>query len=336
MKVDYRSSLLPFKYPFTISRGTKTHQPALIVTLEFRGLKGYGEAPAISYYDITVDQMIADLESKRVFLEKFSLTEPERYWHYLHHLFPKNPFLVCALDIAAWDLYGQLLRKPLYQIWKLDRGKAPLTDLTIGLDEPGKMLDKMRAQPWPIYKIKLGREDDLDILRRLRAETDAKLRVDANAGWTLQEALERLPELEALGIELIEQPLAKEDWEGMKLLHEQSRIPLIADESCVFESDVARCDGYFHGINIKLTKCSGITPALRMIAEARSRGLGVMIGSMNESTIGTAALAQLLPLVDIADIDGPLLLAEDHAQGLTYEGGQVFVTDRPGLGIVPI
>src|SRR5579871_879861 len=120
MKLNYWQSNLPFKHPFTISKGTKTHQPALIVELEHLGIKGYGEAPAITYYNITIEKMIADIEQKKMFIEKFAFTEPARYWHYLHHLLPQNPFLVCALDIAAWDLYGKLKQQPLYKLWKLD------------------------------------------------------------------------------------------------------------------------------------------------------------------------------------------------------------------------
>jgi L-alanine-DL-glutamate epimerase-like enolase superfamily enzyme len=117
MKVRFTTSNLPFHYPFTISKGTKTHQPSLLVELEFLGRTGYGEAPAISYYNITTDKMISDLTAKRLFVEKFAFTDPERYWHYLHHLLPADPFLVCALDIAAWDLFGKLKGRPLYSLW---------------------------------------------------------------------------------------------------------------------------------------------------------------------------------------------------------------------------
>src|SRR5438477_7381580 len=156
MKVTYRSYNLPFRYPFTISKGTKTHQPSLIVQLEHRGLTGYGEAPAIAYYNIPVEKMIEDLERKKMLVEKFAFTEPDRYWHYLHHLFPQNNFLVCALDIAAWDLYGKMKRKKLYELFGGDISKNPLTDYTIGIDTVEKMIAKMKEKPWPIYKIKVG------------------------------------------------------------------------------------------------------------------------------------------------------------------------------------
>jgi len=333
MQLNYYSYELAFRHPFTISRGTKTHQPTLVVSLEHRGVTGYGEAPAISYYHIPVEKMIADLEAKRRFVEGFAFTDPERYWHYLHHLYPANSFLVCALDIAAWDLAGKLRGKPLHEMWKSDPSKGPLTDYTIGIDSIDNMVAKMRETPWPIYKIKLGVPDDIAIMQALREHTDAVFRVDANAGWTVEEALAKIPRLKELGVEFVEQPLAKDNWEGMKVLYRESPLPLIADESCVAEGDVEACKGHFHGINIKLTKCSGITPARRMIRAGREAEMKVMVGSMNESTIGSAAIAHLLPDLDYVDMDGPLLLREDLGKGLDFQAGKVMIPKGPGLGV---
>jgi L-Ala-D/L-Glu epimerase len=333
MKLNYYSFNLRFHHPFTISKGTKTHQPTLIVELEHMGVKGYGEAPAIAYYHIPVEKMIEDIERKKTFIEKFAFTEPDRYWHYLHHLLPQNPFLVCALDMAAWDMFGKFSRKPLYQLWNGNMNNAPLTDYTIGIDTAEKMLSKLKEKPWPIYKIKVGTADDISIVKALRNNTDAILRVDANAAWDVETALQLIPQLKELGVEMVEQPLAKDNWEGMKVLYQQSVLPLYADEACVAEQDVQKCKDHFHGINIKLTKCSGITPARRMIAQARELKLKVMVGCMNESTIGSAAIAHLLPFIDLVDMDGPLLLAEDLATGLHYEYGKVTCSPAPGLGI---
>ena len=295
MNINYKIVNLPFRYPFTIARGTKTHQPIFVVELEFNGLKGYGEAPAITYYNIPAEQMAEDLEKKKLMAGKFALTDPERYGHFLHHLFPKNSFLVCALDMAGWDLYGKLRKKPLYELFNADPARAPLTDYTIGIDTTEKMIAKIQEKPWPIYKIKVGTEGDLERLHELRKHTDAVIRVDANSGWTLEEAMIKIPLFKEAGVELIEQPLHKDDWDGMKKLYATSPLPLIADESCVSENDVQKCAGHFHGINIKLTKCGGITPALKMIRKARELGLSVMIGCMNETTIGSAAIAHLSP-----------------------------------------
>ncbi|MEO6539884.1 MAG: dipeptide epimerase [Ferruginibacter sp.] len=333
MKVQYKTYNLPFHHPFTISKGTKTHQPTFIVELDFMGIKGYGEAPAISYYNIPVEKMVEDLERKKGFVEKFAFSDPERYWHYLHHLFPANPFLVCALDMAGWDIYGKLKRKPLYALWGSDTSTAPVTDFTIGIDTIANMVAKMKERPWPVYKIKVGVEGDIEMVTELRKHTDAVFRVDANAGWTLDQALQKIPILKELGVEFVEQPLAKDDWDGMKTLFGKSVLPLIADESCVAEADVEKCHGHFHGINIKLTKCSGITPARRMITKAKELGMKVMVGCMNESSVGTAAIAQLAPMLDYVDMDGPLLLAEDIAEGVTFDYGKILYNDSPGLGI---
>ena len=333
MKISYKTFQLPFKYPFTISKGTKTHQPTFVVELDYFGMKGYGEAPAISYYNIPIEKMVTDLEAKRIFLEKFSFSDPERYWHYLHHLFPNNSFLVCALDMAGWDLYGKMKKKQLHQLWNLDIQQSPLTDFTIGIADIDTMVKKMEERPWPTYKIKVGTEDDIETVASLRKHTDAIFRVDANAGWSLETALIKIPQLKELGVELVEQPLAKDDWEGMKVLFQKSSLPLIADESCVSEQDVIKCVNHFHGINIKLTKCSGITPARRMIEQARSLNMKVMVGCMNESSVGTAAIAQLAPLLDYVDMDGTLLLTEDIAEGVGFDFGKIEYSHHAGLGI---
>lgn len=334
MKVFYKSYNLQFRYPFTISKGTKTHQPTLIVMLEHFGHVGYGEAPAIAYYNIPVEKMVEDLERKKLFVEKFAFTEPDRWWHYLHHLFPMNPFLVCALDMAGWDLYGKMKRKPLNEFWKPAQPKTTITDYTIGIDTIEKMVAKMQEKPWPVYKIKLGTDHDVEIIEALRKHTDTVFRIDANAAWKAEEALEKITSFKNLGVEFIEQPLAKDDWEGMKWLYERSPLPLYADEACVAENDVEKCHNHFHGINIKLTKCSGLTPALRMIKRARELDMGVMVGSMNESSVGSAAIAHLQGLIDYLDADGPMLLCEDVATGLIFENdGRVITSAAPGLGV---
>ncbi len=335
LKLKHFISELPFEYPFTISKGTKTHQRSLVVELTWGpGIKAYGEAPAISYYDITVEKMQEDLELKRKFIESFSFMDPKRFWHFLHHLYPNNPFLVSALDMAGWDLHGKMRKKPLYEMLNVDLFKSPLTDYTIGIDSLEKMLEKITNHPSPIYKIKVGGDDDLKKLIQIRKSTDAVIRIDANAGWTLEQAISYMPVLKDLDIELIEQPLAKENFEGVLKLREQISIPIIADESCVDLKDLEKCKDVFTGINIKLTKCSGITPALEMIKKARSYNLKIMLGCMNESTIGTSALGHLSPLVDYLDADGPLLLKEDIATGISYNNNYIKLSENPGLGIV--
>ncbi len=308
----------------------KTHQEALLIALEMNGVWGYGEAPAIVYYGVSVQGMIDQLLLKTSILERYAFTTPDRFWHFCHHLFPNDSFLVAALDMAYWDLYAKVQKKPLFDYWNLTGGTPPLTDYTLGIDEADVLLQRMKENPWPIYKIKVGREEDMNVLRTLRKASDAIFRIDANASWSLEQTLQRMDELEALQIELIEQPLAKDAWDDMKVLREalnkrQKAIPLFADESCVGEDDVKRCAGVFDGINIKLTKCGGVTPALRMIEEARQKNLKVMMGCMNETETGTTIMAHFLPILDYADLDGPLLLQVPEMKNIRYEGARLLL-----------
>ena len=219
MQLDFWEQQLPFEYPFTISNGrTKTHQSSLMIRLSLGNWVGYGEAPAIVYYQVTVAGMMEQLEKQRKLIEKFALIDPERFWHFLHHLFPNDPFLVCALDMAGWDLFGQMKKQPLHEMWNTTWNQntaTPICDYTLGIDTIEKMLKKMKAHPWPIYKVKLGTDYDIEMITALRKHTDKPLRVDANAGWTTEEALLKIPALAQLGVELVEQPLAKDNWEGM-------------------------------------------------------------------------------------------------------------------------
>ncbi len=333
LQLKYYTCDLAFEYPFTIYKGTKTHQPTLITSLGLGNLAGYGEATAITYYNVTVPDMVASLESKRGMIERYALTDPQRFWHFLHHLIPGQHFLTAALDIAGWDLFAQMRRMPLHQLLGIKWDHAPLTDYTIGLDSVENMIAKMEAHPWPVYKIKAGSANDIDHIVAMRQHTAAPFRIDANEGWTFDDAKLLLPELHKLGVTIVEQPLPKEELEAMKELKQLSPIPLYADESCRTEDEVKKCAEGFHGVNIKLTKCGGITPAMRMIKEARALGLKVMMGSMNESSIGTAAVANMLPLLDEVDADGPLLLKEDVGEGLVYNNGEMKLSGRSGLGV---
>lgn len=333
LQLRHYSFELPFEYPFTISKGTKTHQPSLVVSLGLRHWCGYGEAPAIHYYGVSVASMIEELNAKRTPIERYALTDPQRFWHFLHHLFPENNFLVAALDMAGWDLFAQMRNAPLRRVLGIHSDIVPQTDYTLGMDTAEKMVDKLKAHPWPLYKIKLSKTADIDLLAALRAHTDKPFGIDCNEALTFEEAKMLLPELKKLGVRLIEQPLNRTEWDAMKELKAITEIPLFADESCVSEKDVLRCADSFDGINIKLTKCGGITPAMRMIIEARRLGLKLMLGNMNESSIGTAAMVHLSPLVDELDADGPLLLSEDIADGLNYTDARITTEQRPGMGI---
>lgn len=329
---------LRLRHTFTIAHDSRDVQETLIVELRDGGLSGLGEATANPYYGITIDRLMTDLGQVRSLVEPGDWATAEALWERVHGLLSTNPFAQCALDEAAHDLMAKRAGKPLYAHWGLDaNAPRPLTNFTIGLDTPETMLAKMQEIPWPLYKIKLGRpETDLGTLRLLREHTNAVFRVDANCGWTAEQTLAFAPELIDLGVEFIEQPLRADDWAGMARLRDSLRderpLPIIADESCIVEADVTRCAAHFHGINIKLTKCGGLTPARRMIAEARQRGLRVMVGCMTESSVGISAIAHLLPLLDYVDMDGSLLISNDPATGVTFDNGRVRYASGNGTG----
>ncbi|MGD9127289.1 MAG: dipeptide epimerase, partial [Planctomycetia bacterium] len=274
------------------------------------------------------------LESVRDLIEAADSRQPEALWEDLQAMLPDAPFAQCAVDCAAYDLWGKLLGRPVWQLWDLDLATCPVSNYTIGIDTIEVMLAKMDEFPgWPVYKVKLGTKEDIEIVRALRAHTDAIFRVDANCGWTADETIHNAPILKELGVEFIEQPLPADAWDDMKRVYAESVLPVIADESCRVESDVTRCYGCFHGVNVKLTKCGGLTPGRRMVLEARRLGMKVMVGCMVESSVGIAAIAQILPLLDYVDMDGALLLNGDVANGVTIEKGHVSYPDRPGSGI---
>lgn len=332
MKLTLYPFELKFRYTFTISRKSKDLQPLLVAQLEQDGISGLGETADNAYYQMTVPRLMADIEQHRAFIEHYTLDTPTAFWQDMYPLLKENMFALCALDIAAWDLYAKQRQQPLYEVWGLDISHNPLTDYTIGIDTIENMVRKLQEFPWPIYKIKLGTKEDIAIIRELRKHTTAVFRVDANCAWGVEETLHNAIALKELGVEFIEQPLPAADKAGMKAVYDKVVLPVIADESCIVEEDVAQCHGLFHGINIKLTKCGGITPALRMITEAKRAGMKVMTGSMNESTVGTSAVAHLLPLLDYVDMDGPLLLAEDTSTGIKMENGRIVYAGRPGTG----
>lgn len=333
LQLKYQQYDLPFEYPFAISKGIKTHQPSLILSLGLGRLTGFGEATQIGYYNANIEEMIVLLEKNKMMIERYAMNSPERFWHFLHHLIPGQNFLISALDMAGWDLWAQLNRRPLYSILGLQWKNIPLTDYTIGITSADEIADRVREKPFPIYKLKVGGEQDLPALEALRQATNALIRVDANEAWTLEQAKDILPHLERLQIELIEQPLRRDDIEGMKALKQLTNIPIIADEACREEKDAVPCLEIYDGINIKLAKCGGITPALNMIRAAKKAGKKIMLGSMCETIVGSTALAHLLPLADYADIDGPLLLKENVGAGLSYQDGLISLPQRPGIGI---
>lgn len=335
MELILKDIHLPMRHAFTISQGTTTVQHNLLVELRQDGVSGYGEgASSHAYKAFTAESMRAALEEARQAIEQQTLGNPAALWERLLPVLGHNRFALCALDEAAHDLWGKLKGQPVWRLWGLELKDMPLSDYTIGIDSIEKMVAKMKEfDGWPIYKIKLGTGNDLDIVRELRKHTDAVFRIDANTAWSAEQTIAIAPELKSLGVEFLEQPLPAGDWDGMKRVFKECALPVIADESCLVEEDVDRCHEFFHGVNIKLTKAGGLTPGKRMIERARELGLQVMVGCMNESTVGISAIGQLLPLLDFVDMDGAVLIAEDIASGVHLDKGRAVFPDTNGNGI---
>ncbi len=333
MKVIIRTFKLQLKHTFTISRRAYNSQPTLIVELQSEGYSGFGEATSNPYYNITVDSMRENLEKIIPIIKSITNETPEEFWNIADKLLRNDRFALCALDIAYNDLYARKKEKKLYELWGYSIDKNPKTDYTIGIDSIEKMVSKMEELPWPIYKIKLGTKEDIAIVAELRKHTNAIFRIDANCGWTVSETINNAIELKKLGVEFLEQPLKADDCEGHKEVFTHSVLPIIADESCIVEEDVVKCHNYFHGVNIKLVKCGGLTPARRMISEAKKLGMKTMVGCMTESSVGISAIAHLLPQLDYVDMDGTLLLAKDIATGVTISNGIVKYSELNGTGV---
>ena len=322
------------KHPFIIARGGQSdYRTAWVRLTDQDGHEGWGEAAPSKFYGETAESVAAALKVYGSALpdDPFNLEDAERRWE---TMLRGNAAARAALSAALHDLVGKRLGIPVYRLWGLDPCKAPKSTFTIGLDTPERIRAKVReAEQFPILKVKLGTDRDLEILRAIREATDKEIRVDANCGWTVKGAIRMLPVLEEFGVTVLEQPLPPEDLDGLAAITAQADIPVIADESCKTAADIPPLVGKVDGINIKLAKCGSLREALRMIAIARAHGLMVMVGCMIESSLGITAAAHFTPLVDIVDLDGAALLANDPFVGAHIDGGQVTLPSAPGLGV---
>lgn len=323
---------LKSKYPFRIAHGTRLETKTFVVELSENNMTGLGEATPVPYYGITAEDLQALAEKNRAVICGTKWSHPAELWEKLNPSIGQNYFLQCALDIAAYDLWAKQQNMPLYEALGLNISQIPFSDYTIGIDEISVMIKKMKEFDFPIYKIKLGTPNDIEIIKALRKETDAVFRVDANTGWQVEETIRNSEELAKLGVEFIEQPLKADKLDEMKEVKKASKLPIIADESCIVESDVDKCAPYFDGVNIKLAKCGGITPALRMINTARKNNLKVMMGCMTETSIGISAIAHLLPLLDYVDMDGSMLISNNPAEGVYLQNGKPIFSNHAGIG----
>ena len=322
------------RHPFIIARGGQSDYRTIWVRLtDHDGVEGWGEAAPARIYGETTETVLAALQAYGEHLpeDAFAIEDIERRWETALRL---NPSARGALSAALHDLVGKKLGVPVYGLWGLDAARAPRSTFTIGIDTAEKLRQKvLEAEQYPILKVKLGSDHDLEILQTIRGLTDKELRVDANTGWTVKQAIRMLPVLEEFGVTVLEQPLPAGDLEGLASVTRASRIPVIADESCLTAADIPPLVGKVDGINIKLAKCGSLREALRMIAIARAHHMMVMVGCMIESSIAITAAAHFTPLVDIVDLDGAALLASDPFAGATIDGGQVRLPTAPGLGL---
>jgi L-alanine-DL-glutamate epimerase-like enolase superfamily enzyme len=322
------------KHPFIIARGGQSDYRTVMVRLrDADGREGWGEAAPAKFYGESTETVQAALQFYAEHLpdDPFDIEATEQRWA---ELLRRNASARAALSSALHDLVGKRLDIPVYRLWGLDPARAPRSTFTIGLDTPEKIRAKvLEAKQYPILKVKLGTENDVEILRTIRDATDKEIRVDANCGWTVKRAIQMLPVLKEFGVTVLEQPLPPDQLDGVAAITRLSEIPVIADESCETAADIPPLVGKVDGINIKLAKCGSLREAIRMIAIARAHGLMVMVGCMIESSIAITAAAHFTPLVDIVDLDGAALLAQDPFVGATIEGGQVALPSGPGLGL---
>lgn len=335
MKLILHEISVPLRHPFTTAHGTLREKRNVLVELQADGLSGWGEAaPSLAYPKNSVEEIQRILAEHRSSIEAATWENPAELWASLDHVLSANRFSQCALDVAAHDLWGKRHGRAVWEMWGLNMQDVPMSNYTIGLDSIEIMVQKLKEfSDWPIFKIKLGTDHDVEIIRELRTHTRSVFRVDANTGWSVDQALEAAPIFAELGVEFIEQPLPVANWKEMEHLRRHCPLPLIADESCQEEEDVRRCCGAFHGVNVKLSKAGGLTPAKRMLEEARRLGMKTMAGCMVETSVGISAQAQLIPLLDMVDMDGALLLAADPADGVRVERGRVMLTDTAGTGV---
>ncbi len=330
MNLTWEPITLDLKTTFRIAHGSSDQRFNVLVHLD----EGVGEAPAVAYYG----------ETQQVILD-YLKTVPD---------LGDDPFDIdatlaklpthgsraarAAIDVALHDLWGKRLGQPLYRLFGLNPLHLPQTTFTIAMDEPEIMAERAKESGYPLLKIKLGGEQDEAMVAAIRRATDARLRVDANAGWTRSQALELIPRLAGYGLELVEQPLAKDDIEGLRWLKDKlhaqgSTVPIFADESAQTSRDVAKLAGAVDGIVVKTMKTLGLRDGLRTIHTARAHDMQIMLSCMVETSVGVTAAAHLAPLCDYVDLDGPLLIKNDPYQGLRYNGANLTLPDAPGIGV---
>jgi len=334
-KVEIKTKRLDLRHAWTIARNTSTFKEYAFIRLEKDGIFGIGEAAHNVRYGESLESTITTMELARPLLEK---ADP---WQFVdlnaavQAVCPAQTAAKAGIDIALMDWLSKSLGLPLYQFWGLDPRKAPQTTFSIGIDTMDMVKQKVEeAAPYPLLKIKMGKDNDEEILAAVRSVTQKTLRVDANEGWKDRElALRKIEWLAKNGVDLVEQPMPADMLEETAWVKERAPIPIIADESVKTSKDIPHLAEAFNGINIKVDKAGGLQESLRMIWMARSLGMKIMLGCMVSSSLSITAAAHLSPLTDFPDLDGNLLLARDPFQGVQVRDGWLILPDRPGLGV---
>lgn len=338
LKMKFFPYELKLKHVFTVATYSRTTTPDVQVEIEYDGVTGYGEASMPPYLGQTVDSVMTFL--RKVDLEQFN--DPfqlEDILSYVDGITPGDTAAKAAVDIALHDLVGKLLGAPWYKIWGLDKAKAPSTTFTIGIDAPDVVREKTLevAGKFNLLKVKLGRENDKEMIETIRSVSDLPIAVDANQGWTdKKQALDMIQWLKEKGIVMVEQPMPKAQLDDIAWVTQHSPLPIFADESLQRLSDVAALRGAFTGINIKLMKCTGMREAWKMVTLAHALDMRVMVGCMTETSCAVSAAAQFSPAVDFADLDGNLLIANDRFKGMEVVKGKVTLNDLPGIGVTKL
>ena len=334
MKFTFKPYTLQLKHVFTVAVNSRTTTPVMLTEIEYDGIKGYGEASMPPYLGESHETATKFLS--KVNLEQFNDPfEMEDILEYVDSIEEKNPAAKASVDIALYDLVGKLMNEPWYKIWGYDKSKTPYTSFTIGIDTPEVVKQKTKeASIYKVLKVKLGRDNDKEMIETIRSVTNTPITVDVNQGWKDKNlALDMINWLKEKNVEFIEQPMPKEQVDDIAWLTQHSPLPIMGDESVQRIPDVIKAHGVFSGINIKLMKCTGMREAHKMLNLARSLNMKVMIGCMTETSCAISAAAQLSPMVDWADLDGNLLIKNDPYEGVTVVDGKITLTDYPGIGL---